>query len=215
MTTHLLDLVIDEISGVDVPAHLVEGWVVQKSASADPLSIALAKAFARNPEDDMSELPKGTVVDANPDSGEAFAKALEEALAPIQKQLDDAEKRAEQAEERVQKAEADKALEAAEAKVASWDLVPELDDDLAKSLVGLDDTARGHVEKALDAAQLRITELAKLAGVTKTQGTDNGVANDDDDNASQEALAKAMVDRGEAPDIFVALANLGSQKAGG
>lgn len=201
MTTQLLDLSLHEISGVDHPASLVEGWLVKKSAAPDSITAALVKAFTHQPEGDIvSVLP--TEVE-QPTSDEANAD-IAKALADIQKELSDAK-----SERDAIRKERDDLTEAAEiekaaARVADWDHVPGLDADAFVPV--LRSLSVEHAEVltgVLDAANTALAAVEKA--VTAEIGT---TADTDADDL--EALAKAKVADGTYGNFFEAIADLAS-----
>ena len=201
MTTQLLDLALHEISGVDHPASLVEGWLVKKAAEPDPITAALVKAFTHQPEGDtVSALP--TEVE-QPTSDEANAD-IAKALTDIQKQLADA-----QAERDAIRKERDDLNEAAEvekatARVADWDHVPGLDAEaFVPVLRSLSPEHADILTGVLDAANTALAAVEK--SVTAELGT---TADGDADDL--EALAKAKVADGTYANFFEAIAAVAS-----
>jgi len=202
MTTQLLDLALHEISGVDHPASLVEGWLVQKATDSDPISAALVKALSRQPEgDDVSALP--TEVE-QPVTDEADAD-IAKALADIQKELADA--RAERDEIRKERDQLTEAAEVdkATARVAEWDHVPGIDaDEFVPVLRSLSDEHAAVLTGVLDAANTALAAVEK--SVTAELGTTaDGEADD------LEAMAKAKVADGTYSNFFEAIAAIAAE----
>lgn len=78
---------INEISGVDHPAHLIEGWVFMKDASPETqalLARAEATALGLDPTTkgkDMPTKPSEEVLAGTPEDVQAYVKSLEDAVA--------------------------------------------------------------------------------------------------------------------------------------
>lgn len=189
--TKLVNLRIDETSGVDHPAHLHEGWLVLKSATSaevldaldalatEPDAPATTEATAEKegamPEDTTVETP---TVDA---AAEEFLKSAPEAVA---KMISDLRKERDEAAE-VAKAATAAANEAAEvAKAAA--------EELAKERETAADAAA--IEKAReDYANLGIDVEAVAPALRKFAATDADTA-----TAIVTALKAASAQLGEA-----------------
>jgi hypothetical protein len=196
MTTQLLDLALNEISGVDHPASLVEGWLVQKTANPDPISAALVEAFAEPERDSMSALQ--IEVD-EPTSDEANAD-IAKALADIQKELSDA--RSERDSFRKERDDLTETVEVekAAARVAEWSHLPGIDADaFVPVLRSLDAEHADTLTAILDAANTALAAVEK--SVTAELGsTADGNADD------LEAVAKAKVADGTYSNFHEAIA---------
>ena len=70
----LVDLKLDEVSGVDHPASLVEGWLVMKAD--DPISDAFADLITDQEMDPVEDTHVAEPVDEVPVADEALAKEL-------------------------------------------------------------------------------------------------------------------------------------------
>lgn len=201
MTTQLLDLALHEISGVDHPASLVEGWLVKKQADFDPITASLVEAFTNLPEGDtVSALPTEA---EQPIADEANAD-ISKALADIQKELADA--RAERDSIRKERDELTEAaeVEKATARVADWGHVPGLDaDEFVPVLRSLSDEHAAVLTAVLDAANTALAAVEK--SVTAELGTTADSEGDD-----IEAIAKAKVADGTYSNIFEAIAAVAS-----
>ena len=203
MTKRMYDLSLDEISGVDHPANLVEGWLVEK-ASPDPITASLMAALTTEGPTPVSDLtptlthPKPDEV-ADPVIDDAVSDEVAKALAGVTKELADAREDRDAARKERDALTATAELEKAETQVQTWDHVPELDGEFAAVLNSFDETQTAAVVKILDAAEI---VLAKTAGtVLKEVGGDtDGDAND------IEALAKAKVADGTYPNFHIAIA---------
>lgn len=61
----MVNLSIEETSGVDHPAHLHEGWLVMKAASEDAVAVALDGAKVKTPSDRIDKSTEEDVVEEN------------------------------------------------------------------------------------------------------------------------------------------------------
>lgn len=200
MPTQLTDLVVEEISGVDHPANLLEGWLVMKSADSvdDPITQSVLAALSNEMKGvDVVETVETDAVDTE------VAKALEgvqKELADVRKELEDARGKNEQLQERA-------AVQKAQERIDAWGAVPGMTGDFVSVLrsmqVALPEDAVEALTAVLDACQIALAE--KEDDVTKEIGTaasnDNATAED-----SLMATAKAMVEKGEASNLMEALA---------
>lgn len=59
----MVNLSIEETSGVDHPAHLHEGWLVMKAASEDEVAVALESVEDETPSDDTDKSTEEDVVE--------------------------------------------------------------------------------------------------------------------------------------------------------
>ena len=220
-TRKLVDLTIEETSGVDHPAHLHEGWLVRKNETA-VLDQALADL------DDQPEPDQGTKMDLETEStidapaddvvvADAepaiepveLAKADDQAelvtkeLADLRKQLDDATAEAASLRE-------EREMEKATERVAAWRILPGVVvSEFAPVLRALRATspeATATVETIFDGCAEALAE----AGVLKELGTDM-------DDSSTEAwdqiqgLAKSAVEGGRATSIHEAVGLVASE----
>jgi len=220
-TRKLVDLTIEETSGVDHPAHLHEGWLVRKNETA-VLDQALADL------DDQPEPDQGTkmdleaevtidapaddvvVADAEPATEPVeLAKADDQAelvtkeLADLRKQLDDATAEAAALRE-------EREMEKATERVTAWHILPGVvASEFAPVLRALRATspeATAAVEEILDGCAEALAE----AGVLKELGTDM-------DDTSTEAwdqiqgLAKSAVEGGRASSVPEAIGLVASE----
>jgi hypothetical protein len=220
-TRKLVDLTIEETSGVDHPAHLHEGWLVRKNETA-VLDQALADL------DDQPEPDQGTkmdleaevtidapaddvvVADAEPATEPVeLAKADDQAelvtkeLADLRKQLDDATAEAAALRE-------EREMEKATERVTAWHILPGVvASEFAPVLRALRATspeATAAVEEILDGCAEALAE----AGVLKELGSDL-------DDTSTEAwdqiqgLAKSAVEGGRASSVPEAIGLVASE----
>jgi len=196
-STQLIDLDLNEISGVDHPANLHEGWLVLK-ASTDPLEKALAAAAEaitdnNNGESNMElthdETTEEVVKEAAPIVDEGFRKEV----ADLRKELADA--RAE-----TEKVTADRELEKATVRAAEWaelpGMVPAEFAPVLRSLHNDSPETAELIEGILDKC---VTALGE-ADVLKEIGTEE-TSGDASAWDKLEGLAKALVEAGDAKSI--------------
>ncbi len=202
-STQLVDLELNEISGVDHPANLHEGWVVMKN-SDDPLDKAVADAIEANDPDvnkgeqtvDLThdETPVAEVEkDAAPVIDEAFRKEVTD----LRKALDEARAEADQV-----KAERD--IEKAVQRAHDWAIVPGVNPTefgpVLRALRTVAPEETEQIEAILDASATALSE----AGVMKELGTD---AAPETQTPMEEinSIAKSIVDEGRATNIETAI----------
>ena len=147
----LTDLRLKEISGVDHPASLHEGWAVMKS-SDNELEQALGEAIQETDDNLMEKTVETETTEAEVDAVEESVTLIEgdtvsKELADVRKELADA------------KAEVEKMRESSEVEKATrdaqrWAIVPQLDPEefapVLRSLRAADAEATTEVEKILD-----------------------------------------------------------------
>jgi hypothetical protein len=193
-SSKLAELVVNETSGVDHPAHLHEGWLVIKSATTqgELENVELAVTEDQNQDDEIvAETPVAASV-AGPD------EELRKEMTDLRKEL---------AAMRVEKErlEAEQENSAAVEKCAEWVAIPGVSEEFAPTLVALRKQAPAEalaVEAILDAAARSLSE----AGVLKELGTSSDDATVGTDAWSQiETLANDMVASGEAPSFAKAV----------
>lgn len=203
---------ISEVSGVDHPAHLTEGWVVMKSLSglsdedlAEVVAEAqeLAKASTQSPSKEIA------MSDTTTDSTEDMLKSLPE---PVRKMVEQANARATEAEATAAAAltEVTKAREVAadEASIAKAR-------DEFSNIPGLDPSTFGPaLRKAAEAAPEALVEITKaLTAANAALGAESALlkevgssvtpaaAGSGNTFAHLQILAKAKVEAGEANSI--------------
>ena len=221
-TKKLVDLEIKEASGVDHPAHLVEGWLVQKDTAlldealadvaADPITdetgereVSELTATLETPVEDEDVEDEPTVetvaVVDEPEPSDDGAEDVVKELADVRKAL--AEVAAENA---VMKDERE--LEKAAVRTADWLTLPGVDAEFAPVLRSLRSTAPNEavvIERVLDSCATALSE----AGILKEIGSD---ADADDDAWGQiQALAKSAVDSGRASSLPDAIGIVASE----
>jgi hypothetical protein len=220
-TRKLVDLTIEETSGVDHPAHLHEGWLVRKNETA-VLDQALAD-LDEEPEPDQGtkmDLEAEVTIDAPADDvvvADAepaiepveLAKADDQAelvtkeLADLRKQLDDATAEAAALRE-------EREMEKATERVAAWRILPGVVVSefapVLRALRAASPEATATVETIFDGCAEALAE----AGVLKELGTDM-------DDTSTEAwdqiqgLAKSAVEGGRASSVPEAIGLVASE----
>ena len=197
--TQLVELELNEISGVDHPANLHEGWLVMKS-SDDSLDKALAAAdealTTETTGEEMSELTHEPTAEVEKEAvtvpvvDEDFRKEVSD----LRKELADAK-----AEANMVKNE--RALEKAVARSEDWAILPNLTpSEFAPVLRSLQESAPEEaeiIETIFDGCATALNE----AGVLKELGTE---ASDEVETSAWgriESLAKQLVEDGEATTI--------------
>lgn len=192
-SSKLAELVVNETSGVDHPAHLHEGWLVIKSATnegeLETVELAVTEEQTQD-EQLVDETPVAASV-AGPD------EELRKELTDLRKEL---------AAMRVEKErlEAEQEVNAAVEKCAEWVAVPGVSEEFAPTLVALRKAApveAAAVEAILDSAARALSE----AGVLKELGTSSDDTTGADAWGRIEALANDMVASGEAPSFAKAV----------
>jgi hypothetical protein len=196
----LVDLELDEVSGVDHPASLVEGWLVMKAD--DPISDAFADLITDQEMDPVEDTHVAEPVDEAPVADEALAKELGDLRKALTDMTAHFEKAAAERDALAETADIEKAA----AKVAGWDQVPGMTDDFVPVLRSLDDEQRDAVAAVFDACQIAFAE----ADVTKELGTD--APGDGDALSTIETLAKGLVAEGKAKNIHQAMAAVAADR---
>ena len=191
-TKKLEDLEIVEASGVDHPAHLHEGWIVQKST----LTAALDEVADTTTPDTGAEMELETtaieipVEDAEAPQVEAVHLEATEDV-EVRKELDHLRKELDAATAKADALEDERAMEKATVRVAAWGILPEVTTpDFApvfRSLRSKAPEETVEIEKILDACAQALSE----AGIFKELGTDAEADSDAWDQIN--ALAKAKV----------------------
>lgn len=199
-THQLVDLELNEVSGVDHPASLVEGWLVMKSD--DPISDAFAALINDQESDPVAETHEADPVTEAPVADEVLAKELGDLRKALTDMTTHFEKAAAERDALAETAEIEKAA----AKVAGWDQVPGMNDDFVSVLRSLNDEQADAVNAVFDACQIAFAE----ADVTKELGTD--APGDGDALSTIEALAKGLVSEGKAKNIHQAMAAVAADR---
>ena len=194
----LAELVVNETSGVDHPAHLHEGWLVMKSATEqgehDNVELAVNETVEEAPV--VEETPVAASVDV-------VDTELRKELTDLRKEL---------ASMRVEKEnlEAERENAAAVEKCAQWASLPGIGDDFAATLVSLRKNApteAAAVEAVLDASARAMSE----ADVLKEVGSESDDSETTDAWSKVQSLANEMVASGEAPSFAKAVSLVASR----
>lgn len=225
-TRKMVNLSIEETSGVDHPAHLHEGWLVMKAASPSDVADVLSKSEdeADNQSTDQQEDPvenEETVAEvaeetvqvpevAKSTEPEDIMKSAPEAVRKMfedmQKAADEAVAKAAAAEETLAKERAERADEAAIAKAreqyANLGLDAEQVGPAMRRLAEFDADLAKSVEDALVAANAKSESADLFAEIGKSQST-TGSAYEQAD-----VLAKAAVADGRADTFAQALTDV-------
>ena len=201
----LTDLRLKEISGVDHPASLHEGWAVIKN-SDNELNVALAEIIEPNP-DSLETNVDTDVTKEEAVEEEQVTEAVEVETTEIAKELDDVRKELSDAKAKLVNLEENSALEKAERDAQKWAIVPQLTPvEFAPVLCSLrssDAEASQKIEEILDAVAIALGE----AGILKEVGSD-GSPEHEDSYGQIEAMAKAMVDDGSANSLSDGIAKV-------
>lgn len=200
----LTSLKLKEISGVDHPASLHEGWAVMKSED-DPIGSTIADAMILEDNALEKNVDTETTVDAVDEQVEQAPEMdLAKSLEDMRKELDDSRSE-------VAKLREEAMMKDALRDTERWAIVPELDPaEFAPVVCALRQSApeqMSQIATILDAVAVALGE----AGILKEIGSD---ADSDSDNAFEkiESLAKAMVESGQVTSLAdgiskVAIAN--------
>lgn len=88
----MVNLSIEETSGVDHPAHLHEGWLVMKAASEDEVAVALRSVEVETPSDRTNKSIEEDVVEENEKEKKPSYEDLEMALKKAEERISEMEK---------------------------------------------------------------------------------------------------------------------------
>ena len=200
----LVDLELKEISGVDHPATLHEGWLVMKS-SDDPLEAELADTIEASNNDPHQEANKmSDYTDEAPVEDEVVAETPAE---DFRKELADLQKELDTARAETERVRAERELEKATQKAHGWAILPELNPaEFAPVLRSIRDHSpedADALEAILDGCAVALGE----AGILKELGTDtaSGV---DDAHGQIEAMAQSKVEAGTAESLHKAISQV-------
>ena len=163
----MTELVIEETSGVDHPAHLHEGWLVIKASNTESVADVLA-ALPEPLGESMSEDPTEVTIETDSEVSLAAEEEVAEGMEPESKQMEEelamAQARIAELEARISE------LEGAEKE----DMMEEATDPVA-----LAKSAPEPIRKAME-------ELAKAKAEAET-----ALAKEREDRADSDAIAKA------------------------
>ena len=192
----LTDLRLKEISGVDHPASLHEGWAVMKS-SDNEIEQALGQAIQET-DDNVMEKKVETETTAEVEAVQESVTLIEDdtvikELADVRKELADALSEVENMRE---ESEMEKAVRDSQ----RWAIVPQLDPEefapVLRSLRTADAEATTKVENILDAVAVALGE----AGILKEVGSEGSVEHEDS-YGQIESMAKALVAEGTVKSL--------------
>ena len=188
----LTGLHLKEISGVDHPASLHEGWAVMKSSDND-LDVALAEIMhTQESETNVEDVIKEDSVTEEVET--------EVETTDVQKELEDVRKELADARAQVTQLQEDSAMEKALADAQRWAVIPQLDPvefaPVLRSLRSADAESSAKIEEILDATAIALGEV----GILKEVGSD-GSPEADDAYGQIETIAKAMVQEGTVKSL--------------
>ena len=215
-TRKLVDLEIEETSGVDHPAHLYEGWLVRKDSAAVLDEVLTEVRDTEHDTDQGVEMELNTTIDAPTEDvvveepepviepapvlkhdDDSASESVTKELADLRKAFDDVTAEAASLRE-------EREMEKATERVSAWRILPGVVvDDFApvlRSLRGANAEATAVVEEILDGCAAALSE----AGVLKELGNDLDSSTDAYDQI--EALAKSAVEAGRAKNQPEAIA---------
>ncbi len=228
MPTKLVDLEIEENSGVDHPAHLVEGWLVMKNLEAvleaadsdesttEPLggNVPEDTNTAANDMDETTDTEEAAVeetVVAEEPTPEPETVLVEDVVEKsdvdpeaFAKELADLRKEAEEAKTLAKALMDERDTNAAIAKAEEWNYIPAVKPDefgpTLKTLRAVAPEATSVIEKILDSTNAALSESEFFVEIG-SQGRGNT-----DAQSSLDMEAKALVDAGNARDYADAVA---------
>tara|TARA_R110002020_G_scaffold128694_5_gene288414 strand:+ start:1401 stop:2093 length:693 start_codon:yes stop_codon:yes gene_type:complete len=202
----LTELQLKEISGVDHPASLHEGWAVLK-ASDNELEQALGNAIDPIPESLENNVDEVIKEEAEVEATEVQVETEVEETTDIAKELKDVRKELEAAKVQVSTLEENSATEKAVRDAQKWAIIPELDPiefaPVLRSLRKADAEASQKVEEIFDAVAVALG----AAGVLKEIGSDGSPENEDA-YGTIETMAKALVEEGSVSSLADGIAKV-------
>jgi len=231
--TKMVAIDVEETSGVDHPAHLVEGWVVVKAA--DPAAVAAAlnptvedtmpandtdtkvtdleKALA-DAQAEIAVLKAAAVAEptAEPpleDLLKSVPEPVREMLAKAQADADEARKVADEARAEVAKAREVEETRQWVAKAAAWTNLS-LDAAEVGPLLRRLHAADADLAKAVEGILSAADATAESAALFTELGTSKATTGDA--YSQIETLAKARVAAGESPNLSQAIADLAVER---
>jgi len=235
-TRKMVNLDIEETSGVDRPAHLHDGWLVMKSASTESVNELLessvikqeesmsetietrleeAMDLLQKAEERIAELEEATEVDAEVEApADETDEVIKSAPEPVQKAFEVLRKQAEEAVakatevEAVLKSERDARADAeAVAKARSWSHLSLDADNVGPALRKLAETDEV-LAKSVEAVLESVNAQAESANIFAEIGRTS--ANTGNAFSQMESMAKSMVSAGEAKTFEQAFADIAS-----
>ena len=207
-TTKLVDLQIEETSGVDHPAHLYEGWLVRKDAAA-VLDAVLTEVRDESQTTDKGVETVDLTTTTDTPAEDVAINEPEVVIAPapvlkndgsdsveVKKELADLRKALDNATAEAASLREEREMEKATERVSAWRILPGVVvNDFApvlRSLRGANADAAAIVEGILDGCAAALSE----AGVLKELGNDLDSSTDAFEQI--ESLAKSAVEAGRA-----------------
>lgn len=210
-TRKMVNLAIEETSGVDHPAHLHEGWLVMKAADAAVLEAVESLEADADPEVDnpadaqeghMEKQTEERLEDVLKEAPEAVRKAFE----ALEKQAEEALAKAVAAEESLRKEREERldaaAVEKARASFAHLGLDPAEVGPALRRLAETDESLAKAVETALTAAEAKVESADIFAEIGRSTSPAGSALH------KAEAMAKAAVADGSAATIEQALSDV-------
>jgi hypothetical protein len=233
-------LVVDETSGVDHPAHLREGWVVMKGATAAEVAEALGVTQEEHVTESVAtetptevelraqvadltaKLAKATAPAPQPEPEPTLEDLVKSAPEPVRKALAEAEAirkaavaRAEAAEAEVLKAAEERADAESVMKAKGWENLPldaETFGPALRKLAAADADLAATLTTVLDAVNAQATS-GELFKATGTSGAPTGAASGGTAYERLEAIAKAAIAKDASVTFEVALADAAAANA--
>lgn len=225
-TRKMVNLAIEETSGVDHPAHLHEGWVVMKAANTDSVQDVFdsvykqedsvsdietrldeALALLQKAEDRIAELEAeaGAVAPADEDVIKSAPEAVQKAFEDMRKQAEEAEAKAAEVQEVLRKEREARADAEAIEKVRGWENLSLNADEVGvalRRLAEVDDSLAKSVTAALESVNAQAESANIFAEIGRTTGISG------DSFTQMEAMAKARVSEGKSATFEQALADV-------
>lgn len=231
----MVNLSIEETSGVDHPAHLHEGWLVMKSANESDVQRvlddslnkedsnmektveeqlqeaqeALAKAEARIEELEKSA-PEDAEEEAKEETPEDLLKSAPESVIKmvedLRKAKEEAEAKAEEANATLQKQREDALDAEAIEKARAWSHLNLDAEVVGKSLRRLSDVD-AELAKSIEDTLSSVNAQAESADIFAEIGKSVNVTNEDA-YGRMTAMAKSLVDSGKANSIEAGIASV-------
>ena len=193
----LTNLKLKEISGVDHPASLHEGWAVLKSNDND-IDIALEQAINYPTPNTMEKNVETETAEIDVDVVEEIPVEKEDDT--VRKELDNVIKELADSRAEVANLRENSEIEKAVNDSQKWAIIPQLDPvefaPVLRSLRATDAESTSKVEEILDAVAIALGE----AGILKEVGSD-GSPDHEDSYGQIESMAKALVESGDASSL--------------
>lgn len=231
----MVNLSIEETSGVDHPAHLHDGWLVMKSANESDVQRvlddslnkedsnmektveeqleeaqeALAKAEARIEELEKSA-PEDTEEEAKEETAEDLLKSAPESVIKmvedLRKAKEDAEEKAQAVEAELQKQRDDALDVEAIAKASEWSHL-NLDAEFVGKALRRLNSVDAELAKSIEDVLSSINAQAESSDIFAEIGKSVNVTSDDA-YGRMTAMAKSLVDAGQTTSIEAGIASV-------